>query len=217
MTVHPPAPPAPHRKPQRYTDDRAALNALLDEAFVCHIGMVVDGRPLVIPTFHVRIDDTCYLHASTGSGTGMAARHGGLPVSLAVTLLDALVYSRTAVHHSMNYRSAVVHGEATVVEDPVEWDRVADALIDKVSPGRSAEIVQPSTADRAATTLLALPLDQWTVKQRTGGLSDDPALADQPTWAGVVPVRLVAGDPEPDQGVSFPPPPLPTHLLNTGV
>lgn len=204
----------PHRKPQRYHTDRAELHELLDEALVCHLATVVGGMPQVIPTYHARIGEMLYLHASTGSGTGLRAKDDEVTVSVAVTLLDGLVYSRTATDHSMNYRSAVIHGRAHGVRDVDVRRRVTAALIDKVAAGRSAEVAPPTAAEDAATAMLALGLDHWTFKRRTGGVTDGPELQHVPTWAGVVPVKLVAQAPEPDAGVDLPAPPLPVHLVS---
>ena len=183
----------------RITYERATAHAILDEAYHCHLGFTVDGEPRVLPTLHVRIDDTLYLHGSTGSRPLLAARGAdGQPVGLSVTLIDGLVLARSQFHHSANYRSVVVHGRARLVTEEAEKRRVLTALIDKASPGRSGVTRPPTGKELAETSVLALPLQEVSVKARSGGPIDDPEDYDLPYWAGVVPLRLVAGEPEPD-------------------
>jgi nitroimidazol reductase NimA-like FMN-containing flavoprotein (pyridoxamine 5'-phosphate oxidase superfamily) len=187
--------------------DRAAAHAVLDEAYHCHLAFVVEGEPRVLPTLHVRIDDTVYVHGSTGSGPMLAARATGrLPVCLAVTLLDGLVLARSQFHHSANYRSVVAHGTAQLVTAGAGKRRVLDALLNKIGPGRAAETRPPTASELAATSVLALPLDEVSIKVRSGPVSEDPEDYALPYWAGVVPLRLTPGAPEPDTGVTAPPP-----------
>ncbi|TDB75265.1 bifunctional pyridoxamine 5'-phosphate oxidase family protein/GNAT family N-acetyltransferase [Micromonospora sp. KC723] len=195
----------------RYRDrmsyDRAAAHAVLDEAYHCVLGFAVDGEPRLLPTLHVRVGDTLYLHGSTGGRPLLAARgDAGLPVCVAVTLLDGLVYGRSQFHHSANYRSVVAHGVAHLVTGEDEKRKVLTALVDKVGAGRSADSRPPSRRELAETAVLALPLREVSVRARTGGVVDEPADLDLPHWAGVVPVRLTAGLPEPDVGVTAPVP-----------
>ncbi|PWU55375.1 GNAT family N-acetyltransferase [Micromonospora sp. S4605] len=203
-------PPTPRTTASRSRDrmsyDRAAAHAVLDEAYHCALGFSVDGEPRVLPTLHVRLGDTLYLHGSTGSRPLLAARGDGLPVCVAVTLLDGLVYGRSQFHHSANYRSVVAHGTARLVADEREKAAVLTALVEKVGAGRSADSRPPSRRELAETAVLALPLREVSVRARTGGVRDDEADLDLPHWAGVVPLRLTAGAPEPDAGVTAPVP-----------
>ncbi|MGC4805468.1 bifunctional pyridoxamine 5'-phosphate oxidase family protein/GNAT family N-acetyltransferase [Micromonospora sp. DT233] len=206
-------PPTPRTTATRTRDrmsyDRAGAHAVLDEAYHCALGFVVDGEPRVLPTLHVRLGDTLYLHGSTGSRPLLAARGDGLPVCVAVTLLDGLVYARSQFHHSANYRSVVAHGTAHLVTDPAEKSAAMTALVEKTAAGRSADSRPPSRRELAETAVLALPLREVSVRSRTGGVRDDPADGDLPHWAGVVPLTPTAGPPEPDAGVRVP---LPAYL-----
>ncbi|MFI5485201.1 bifunctional pyridoxamine 5'-phosphate oxidase family protein/GNAT family N-acetyltransferase [Micromonospora echinaurantiaca] len=203
-------PPTPRTTASRSRDrmsyDRAAAHAVLDEAYHCALGFTVDGEPRVLPTLHVRLGDTLYLHGSTGSRPLLAARGDGLPVCVAVTLLDGLVYGRSQFHHSANYRSVIAHGTARLVADEREKAAVLTALVEKVGAGRSADSRPPNRRELAETAVLALPLREVSVRARTGGVRDDEADLDLPHWAGVVPLRLTAGAPEPDAGVTAPVP-----------
>ncbi|MDM4723153.1 bifunctional pyridoxamine 5'-phosphate oxidase family protein/GNAT family N-acetyltransferase [Micromonospora sp. WMMA1363] len=181
--------------------DRAAAHTVLDEAYDCVLGFVVDGEPRVLPTLHVRLGDTLYLHGSTGSRPLLTARGEGLPACVAVTLLDGLVYGRSQFHHSANYRSVVAHGTAHLVTAAEEKARVLTALVEKAGQGRSAESRPPTRRELAETAVLALPLREVSVRSR-----DEPTDLDLPHWAGVVPLRLTAGTPEPDVGVTAPVP-----------
>ncbi len=133
----------PSRSPGQVGYDRETAHAVLDEALVCHVGFVVDGRPVVLPQLHARVDDVLYLHGSTGARSMRAATGRGLDVCVTVTLVDGLVLSRSAFNHSVNYRSVVAHGTATVVEDAVEKATALDALVDAVVAGRSAATRPP--------------------------------------------------------------------------
>ncbi|WBB89222.1 bifunctional pyridoxamine 5'-phosphate oxidase family protein/GNAT family N-acetyltransferase [Verrucosispora sp. WMMC514] len=197
------------RSQDRMSYDRAAAHAVLDEAYHCALGFTVDGEPRVLPTLHVRIGDTLYLHGSTGSRPLLAARADGLAVCVAVTLLDGLVYGRSQFHHSANYRSVVAHGTAQPVTDQIEKADVLTALVEKVGTGRAADSRPPSRRELAETAVLALPLTEVSLRTRAGGVRDDPADLDLAHWAGVVPLRLTPGRPEPDAGVTAP---LPTYL-----
>jgi nitroimidazol reductase NimA-like FMN-containing flavoprotein (pyridoxamine 5'-phosphate oxidase superfamily) len=180
---------------RRARTDRGELYALLDEALICHLGVLVDGAPVVLPTGYGRDGDTLYLHGSVASRSLSAAAE--LPVSVAVTLVDGVVYARSSFHCSMNYRSAIVHGSARRVTGEAEIRRGLAALTDHLAPGTWSHARTPSRKELAATTVLALDLAEASVKMRTGQPVDEPADVEAGTaWAGVVPVRMVFGSPE---------------------
>jgi uncharacterized protein len=193
------------RHRDRMSYDADVVHPIIDEAYHCHLGFVVDGEPRVLPTLHVRVDDTLYLHGSTGSRPLLAAREG-LPVCVAVTLLDGLVLGRSQFHHSANYRSVVAHGVAHLVTDEPAKRAAMTALVDKIGTGRAADSRPPTASELAKTAVLALPLREVSAKVRTGGVVDDPEDYALPVWAGVLPLRLVPGEPEPDAGVTAPVP-----------
>lgn len=206
----------PTRSRERVGYDRAAVHAVLDEATVCHVGFVVDGEPVVLPQLYVRVGERIYLHGSSGARALRMAAGPGLPVCVTVTLVDGLVLARSAFHHSINYRSVVAHGTASVVADAVEKSEVLTALVEAVVPGRSSEVREPSARELAATTVLRLPLLEVSLKARTGPPGDDPDDVALPYWAGVLPVATSTGQPVPapdlPSAVS-----LPAHLLGYGV
>lgn len=181
--------------------DRELAYSILDEAWHCTVSFVADGEPCSLPTLIVRIGETVYVHGSTGSRPLLQAREG-LRVCLSVTHLDALVLARSQFHHSANYRSVVAHGIATLVESPEEKLRVLAAIVDKIGDGRSAHTRPPTPKELAQTSVLALRLEEVSVRRRTGGVLDDEEDLDLPYWAGVVPLRVVAGQPATDAGVS---------------
>jgi uncharacterized protein len=187
----------PSRNPGRVAYDRATVHAVLDEAVVCHVGFVVDGRPVVLPQLHARVDDVLYLHGSTGARGMLSAAGAGLDVCVTVTLVDGLVLARSAFNHSINYRSVVAHGTATVVDDADEKTAALDALVDAVVPGRSAASRPATRKELAATTVLRLPLEEVSVKVRSGPPIDDADDLGLPHWAGVLPLATVAGAPVP--------------------
>jgi len=189
---------SPTRNPQRVSYDRQAVHAVLDEAVVCHVGFVVEGRPVVLPHLHVRLDDVLYLHGSTGARALQAAREGGLDVCVTATLLDGLVLARSAFHHSVNYRSVVAHGTAVVVQDQQEKTTALAALVEAVAPGRTSGTRPPSRKELAATTVLRLRLSEVSVKVRTGPPNDDAEDLALPYWAGVLPLVTARGAPQPD-------------------
>ncbi|MEV4478638.1 bifunctional pyridoxamine 5'-phosphate oxidase family protein/GNAT family N-acetyltransferase [Micromonospora coxensis] len=202
------------RSRDRMSYDRAAAHAVLDEAYHCVLGFTVDGEPRLLPTLHVRVGDTLYLHGSTGSRPLLAARgDAGLRICVSVTLLDGLVYGRSQFHHSANYRSVVAHGVARLVTDEAEKREMLTALVEKVGAGRSADSRPPSRRELAETAVLALPLHEVSVRSRSGGVRDEPGDYELPYWAGVVPLRLTAGLPEPDAGVTAP---VPAYLRTAG-
>ncbi|WP_340556180.1 pyridoxamine 5'-phosphate oxidase family protein [Streptomyces sp. GSL17-111] len=194
--------PTPHTVPTRSRErasyDRELVHSILDSAYLCHLGFVRDGRPVVLPTLYARIGERLYVHGSSGSRPlREAGTAPGLPVCVTVTHLDALVLARSAFHHSVNYRSVVVHGTATPVTAPEEKAAVLDALVDHVIPGRSADSRRADARELAATAVLALELEEVSAKVRTGGPADDPEDLSLPHWSGLVPVRVVHGDPVP--------------------
>ncbi len=201
------------RHPERSVDDRAALHAILDEALVCHVGLVDERGPVVIPTTFGRAGDTLYLHGSPASQLLRAAK-GGIPVCVTVTLLDGLVLARSVMHHSMNYRSAVVFGRARVVDDPHEKRRALDTVVEHVVPGRGADAREPNERELAGTLVLALGLEEASVKVRTGGPIEDPDDLDLPVWSGVVPLTLVPGAPVADAAGDGEPAKMPSYVAS---
>lgn len=188
----------PTRSRERATYDRDLVHAILDADYLCHLGFVRDGAPVVLPTLYARVGERLYVHGSTGSrplrGAGEAT---GLPVCLTVTHLDGLVLARSAFNHTVNYRCVVVHGTARQVTDPAERSAALDALIDHIVPGRAADSRPASARELAATAVIALDLREVSAKVRTGGPSDDPEDLTLPHWTGVLPVTRVYGTPEP--------------------
>lgn len=185
------------RAPARASYDRATVDAILDEALVAHLGIQVDGQPYVLPTLHARVDNRVYVHGSTASRL-VRTLQAGSPACLTVTLLDGLVLARSAFHHSMNYRSAVVLGAARLVEDDAERRAALDAFTERLVPGRTAEVRGPNRKELKATQVLAMDLTEATAKVRTGppvDYEEDHALD---VWAGVVPLTLTPGTPQPD-------------------
>lgn len=187
----------PARLAERARYDQQAVHAVLDEALICHLSYLRDGKPVVIPTIHARIGERLYLHGSTGATVARAADADGVAVCVAVTLLDGLVLARSAFHHSMNYRSVVVHGLARAVTDDVERARAFDAVVEHVWPGRLDDCRPPNRKERAATSMLALDLLEVSAKVRTGDPVDEPEDLDGLWWAGVVPVSTTFGAPIP--------------------
>lgn len=181
----------PTRSAERAAYDKELVHAILDEAYVCHLGFVRDGAPVVLPTLFGRVGETLYVHGSTGSRplrmTGQA--DPGLPVCLTVTHVDALILARSAFHHSINYRSVVVHGTAYDVTDPEEKRTALDALVDHVVAGRSRDSRRANKKELAATAVIRLDLNEVSAKLRTGGVNDEPEDLALAHWAGVVPLR----------------------------
>jgi nitroimidazol reductase NimA-like FMN-containing flavoprotein (pyridoxamine 5'-phosphate oxidase superfamily) len=182
--------------------DREAVHAVLDEAYLCHVGYALDGAPTVLPNIHARVGEVLYLHSSTGSRLSRAARTAPVPVCVTVTLLDGLVLARSWMHHSMNYRCVVVRGDAELVTDEAERDRAFEAVVNHVVPGRAAQSRPPDAKERAATAVLRLPLAEVSLKQRSGGVNDDEADLGLPYWAGVVPLAVVPGEPAADPALA---------------
>ena len=181
---------------ERARTSRDDLHAVLDAGLVCHLGLVRDGAPVVLPTGYGRIGDTVYVHGSTGAGYLRIA--DGAPVCLTVTHLDGIVYARSVFHHSMNYRSAVVHGTARAVTEPTERLEALRAIVEQLSPGSWEHARRPSTRELAATAVFGIDLMEASVKVRTGPPGDDDAdIETGGRWAGVLPVHTVFGAPEP--------------------
>ncbi|MCB5168695.1 pyridoxamine 5'-phosphate oxidase family protein [Streptomyces bambusae] len=190
----------PTRSRERAAYDHETVHAILDEGYLCHLGFVRDGAPVVLPTLYGRVGQTLYVHGSTGSRPlrmAGGAPDPGLPVCLTVTHVDGLVLARSAMHHSMNYRSVVVHGTAYQVTDEAERRMALDALVDQVVPGRSADSRPANAKELAATAVIRLDLLEVSAKVRSGGPNDDPEDLSLPYWAGVVPVPRTYGTPVP--------------------
>ncbi len=185
------------RKRERGSHEREAIDAILDEGLVAHLGIVDDGQPLVLPTLHARAGDVVYLHGSRASRT-MRVAASGAPVCLTVSLIDGLVLARSAMHHSANYRSAVLVGRARRVEDPAEVLAGFEAIVERLVPGRWRDVRPPSAKELKATALVALPIEEASAKTRTGQPVDDDEDRALPAWAGVIPLSLSAGEPQPD-------------------
>jgi hypothetical protein len=193
------------RHPERGQTDRAALEAILDAGWVVHVAFDSGGgQPIVIPTTYVRMGDHLYIHGAVASGMLRAAGAG--PVCATVTLLDGLVLARSAFHHSMNYRSAVILGRARPVTDEAEKKRVLEAMIERLIPGRMQTARPPSPEELKTTSVLALPLDEASVKIRTGPPIDAARDLSWPAWAGVIPLALTSGAPAPAEGTVGAPP-----------
>jgi nitroimidazol reductase NimA-like FMN-containing flavoprotein (pyridoxamine 5'-phosphate oxidase superfamily) len=208
-----PSPVAPsprtrvRRAPKRAVYDRAAIDAILDEAIVCHVGFVDGGQPYVIPTLHARVADVVYLHGSTASRM-VRTLAGGAPCSLTATLLDGIVLARSAFHHSANYRSVTVLGRATLVESEQERLRALEAFTEQLVPGRWSQVRAPDRKEMKATQVLALGLGEASAKIRTGPPVDDDEDMGRAVWAGEIPLALRAGEPRADPqmagGVALP-------------
>lgn len=186
----------PTRLRERARADRTDLYAVLDAGLVCHLGLVRDGAPVVLPTGYGRLDDVLYLHGSTGAGWLRGL--DGEPVCVTVTHLDGIVYARSVFHHSMNYRSAVVHAPARLVTDPDERWAALRAIVEQLSPGSWDHARQPTPKEMAATAVFAVDLTEASVKVRTGPPGDDDEdVAAGGRWAGVLPISTAFGEPDP--------------------
>jgi len=185
---------------ERGNYETATIHAILDEALLCHVGFVVDGRPVVIPTIHWRDGETLYFHGSAASRMLRSLR-GGVEACVTVTLLDGLVLARSAFHHSMNYRSVVIFGTAREVSED-EKLRALEALVEHVVRGRSKDVRGPNVKELRQTLVLAMPIEEASAKIRTGGPVDEDEDYALPIWAGVLPLQLTPGEPIVDDGVS---------------
>lgn len=190
---------APHqdlqirRVPERGAYDRPAIDAILDAGWIAHVGLVHDGKPVVIPMYYVRDGDYLLLHGAPATGT--IRRGAGTEICATVTLLDGLVLARSAFHHSMNYRSVVVMGTAEVVDDPDEKSAALHVFVERMVPGRQAMIRQNTVKEIQGTGVLRVALDKASAKVREGGPIDDDEDYELPIWAGVVPVTETFGAP----------------------
>ncbi|HJY65314.1 MAG TPA: pyridoxamine 5'-phosphate oxidase family protein [Streptosporangiaceae bacterium] len=201
------------RHRERGRTERDDLYAVLDAGLICHLGVIVDGAPRVLPTGYGRLGDLLYLHGSSANSSIMAGN--GQQVCVTVTHLDGLVCARSVFNHSMNYRSAVVFGVARLVTDPEEKLLALRTITEHLVPGQWSYVRQPSKKELAATSALALPLTEASVKIRSGGPSDEPEDYELDLWAGVVPVTSGFGEPEPDavlrRGID-----TPAHIVKRG-
>ena len=184
------------RHRERGRTDRDDLYAVLDAGLICHLGVIADGAPRVLPTGYGRVDDTLYLHGSSANVTMAAA--AGAQVCVTVTHLDGLVYARAVFNHSMNYRSAMIFGTARLLTDRAERIEALRVITEHLTPGQWSYARQPSAKELAATSVLAIPLAEASVKIRGGGPSDEPEDYALDVWAGVVPVMTTFSKPEPD-------------------
>jgi nitroimidazol reductase NimA-like FMN-containing flavoprotein (pyridoxamine 5'-phosphate oxidase superfamily) len=191
------------RHPERGVYDRATIDAILDEALICHVGFVHEGQPLVIPTIHARDGDTLYLHGSPGSRMLRGLKQG-LDLCVTATLLDGLVLARSVYHHSMNYRSVVVLGRAHEVADRDQKLHAMRCVVEHVVAGRWDDARQPSEGELDGTTILAVALDEASAKVRAGGPVDDKHDLDLDVWAGVIPVTLEPLAPVADNDLPVP-------------
>ena len=185
------------RLPARGFYDHELVFKILDEGFICHIGFNVDGRPVVIPTGYARVDEKLYVHGSQASRM-LRTLKTGVDACVTVTLVDGLVLARSAFHHSINYRSVVIFGQAKLVDDAQEKVAALVAFSEHVIRGRWDDVREPTEQELKATTVLSLELAEVSAKVRTGPPLDDEEDYELPIWAGVVPLRVVAGEPIPD-------------------
>jgi nitroimidazol reductase NimA-like FMN-containing flavoprotein (pyridoxamine 5'-phosphate oxidase superfamily) len=195
------------RKPTRGRYDRALINQILDEALICHVAFIADGHPYALPTIHARIGETLYLHGANGARMLKLAA-AGEQLCVTATLIDGIVLARSAMHHSLNYRSAVVIGSARQVTDPEEKRAALDAVVEHIIPGRSGDARKPSDTGLAATIVLAIRLEEASAKVRSGGPVDDPDDRSLPVWAGELPLAVRGSTPVPaadlDTGIGLP-------------
>lgn len=198
------------RLPKRGHYERETIEQILDEGLVCHVGFAIEGQPFVIPTAYGRVGDRLYIHGSPASRM-LKSLQTGIDVCITVTLLDGLVLARSAFHHSMNYRSVVLFGTATVVQDVEQKRSALKAFTDHIILERWAEIRPPSLQEIQGTLVLSLPLAEASAKVRTGPPSDDEADYALPVWAGVIPLQLAIADPIPDPRL-LPDVPLPNYV-----
>jgi uncharacterized protein len=195
------------RLPARGVYDRELVYQILDEGFICHVGFAAGAQPFVIPTGYARAEDRLFIHGSQASRM-LRTLKTGIDVCVTVTLLDGLVLARSAFHHSMNYRSVVVFGRASIIDDPEEKLRALRAFSEQVIPGRWDDVRGPNEQELKATIVLSLPLDEVSAKVRTGPPLDEEEDYELPVWAGLIPLRLTAGapvaDPRMKRGVELP-------------
>jgi nitroimidazol reductase NimA-like FMN-containing flavoprotein (pyridoxamine 5'-phosphate oxidase superfamily) len=200
------------RIPKRGAYDRETIYQILDEGFICHVGFTIDGKTFVIPTGYARDGDNLLIHGSAASRM-MREMAGGIEVCVTVTLIDGLVLARSAFHHSMNYRSVVIFGTAEFVENEAEKYEALRAFTDHIVPERWDEVRPPTAKELKATTVLRLPLHEASAKVRTGNPVDDEEDYDLNVWAGMIPLKISAGQPENDSRLESEIP-LPTYVSN---
>ena len=198
------------REPDRAVYNREDIYRILDEGFLCHVGFAVDGQPFVIPTSYGRKDANLYIHGSAASRM-LRQMKDGVPVCVTVTLLDGLVLARSIFNHSMNYRSVVVLGKAVLVDDPEEKLEALRILSEHIIPGRWEDVRQPNDRELKATSVLRLPIEEFSAKVRQGPVIDDEEDYSFPTWSGVVPLNTVVGEPIPDARL-VPPREVPAYV-----
>jgi nitroimidazol reductase NimA-like FMN-containing flavoprotein (pyridoxamine 5'-phosphate oxidase superfamily) len=186
------------RHSERGQYDRETIHRIIDEALICHVAIVQDGQPFVMPMIHTRIDDRLYIHGSRGSRM-LLALAAGAPACLTMTIIDGLVLARSAMHHSINYRSAVVLGTGRAIEEERTKWLVWGALVEHVMPGRSRDCRMPNAKESAATMLVEIDMNEASAKIRNGGPKDDPDDLALPHWAGVLPLRMIVGAPIRDE------------------
>jgi uncharacterized protein len=189
------------RRPDRAAYDKATIAAILDEAFLCHVGLIADDVPIVIPMIYGRADGTLYLHGSPASRLLKQLPHEAA-ACVTVTLLEGLVLAKSAPKHSVNYRSVVALGSARTITDPAERLIALNKIVDHALPGRSSEARSPTPSELAATRVIAFTIEQASAKTRTGPPLDDPADLPLPIWAGELPLRLTPGVPIPEARLS---------------
>lgn len=189
------------RHSERGSYDRELVHAILDEGIVAHVGVSTERGPRVIPMMYAREGDMLYLHGAPANQVLNRAASGA-DVCVEVTLLDGLVLARSAFNHSMNYRTVVVYGQATLISDDTEKLHALDMLVRRITPERADAVRAPNAAELAGTQVLSLPLSEVSAKVRSGGPKDDPADMEWPVWSGVIPLTLVAGEPQPAAGES---------------
>jgi len=189
------------RAHQRGVFDRDAVHAIIDEAYVCHVGARMADRQMVQPTIHWRDGETLYIHGSSKNGL-LAALERGAEACVAITHFDGLVLARSAFHHSVNYRSVMIFGQARKVTDEAEKMAALNSLIERIAPGRWNEVRQPNATELKATTVLAFSISEVSAKVRTGPPVDDAEDYALPVWAGEVPFELRAGEPIADPGLA---------------
>jgi uncharacterized protein len=188
------------RKADRGSHDRAVVDAVLDEALICHVGFAIDDQPTVIPMIHARLGDRLYLHGANGNHL-LRSLASGVEVCVTATLLDGLVLARSAFHHSMNYRSVVIFGVAERVDDADEKRRAVEAVVEHVVPGRMGDTRPPTAEELRATLVVRVPVAEASAKIRTGPPIEEPGDLDLDYWAGELPLRLTPAVPVPDEGV----------------
>lgn len=209
---HPMSDTRVRRHPERGHYDKSTIHAILDAGVFCHVAIVRNGMPIVIPTLYVRIADHLYIHGAVASGL-LKNLAPDTMVSVAVTLLDGLVMARSAYNHSMNYRSVVLFGRAREVKEPREKLAVLEAMVNQVTPGRWQDARQPNEQEIKTTRVFGIPIDQASAKIRSGPPVDDAEDMDLPVWAGILPLKATYGRPIADPQQQ-PPVPFPSYLQN---